>query len=151
MTNKPHPTGLEFLRCNPRPDQERCNDDAVRAICLALDLDYWTVYYELEKVRERASASYVEGQWQIDRHKRAGLLAPKLMEAYLSKYAWQRTELPEGTRFYAEHLPPRCIAEQATHFVCVRNGAVWDSWDSRGKRWKKLRAYYAPLNPALFP
>ena len=45
--------------------------------------------------------------------------------------------------FYAGNLPDRCIAHVNRHWVAVRDGAIWDTWDSRGSRPKKLRGFVA--------
>ena len=42
------------------------------------------------------------------------------------------------TNFHIDNLPSVCIVEQCQHFVCVKDGAIYDSWDSRGKT-KKLK------------
>ena len=45
--------------------------------------------------------------------------------------------------FNADNLPDRCIAHIPNHWVAVRDGAIWDTWDSRGSRPKKLRGFVA--------
>ena len=42
------------------------------------------------------------------------------------------------TEFHLDKLPSVCIVEQCQHFVAVAHGAIWDSWDSRGKT-RKLK------------
>ena len=43
--------------------------------------------------------------------------------------------------FYKGNLPERCIAHVPQHWVAVKDGAIWDTYDSRGKRPRKLRGY----------
>ena len=146
-----HPTGLHFVRRNPDPEGRSRSDCGVRSICLALDLDYETVFNELLPMQRRTSYRYTRDDIYYCGGTPAGGLQPRVMREYLQRKGWHSTTCPPGTKFKAEHLPARCIAELATHFVCVRDGAIWDTWDSRGKRAKKLNGFYAPINPALWP
>ena len=51
--------------------------------------------------------------------------------------------VPYNTVFHKDNLPDVCIADQDRHVVCVKHGAIWDSWDSRGKtrKLKKLSVF----------
>ena len=42
------------------------------------------------------------------------------------------------------HLPKQpCIVHVPNHWIAVKEGAIWDTWDSRGSRPKKLRGFVA--------
>ena len=45
--------------------------------------------------------------------------------------------------FLKGNFPDNCIAELATHYVAIKNGAILDSWDCRGKRPRKLIGYWS--------
>ena len=45
--------------------------------------------------------------------------------------------------FLKGNFPDNCIAELASHYVAIKNGAILDSWDCRGKRPKKLIGYWS--------
>ena len=49
---------------------------------------------------------------------------------------WSRHGLT--TKFHVDQLLTVCIVEKCKHFVAVKDGAIYDSWDSRGKT-KKLK------------
>jgi len=152
-----HPTGLAFMCRNPHPKREHHGDCGVRSVCLALDLSYSDVWFALLKdQRESVSWPCGDGEWRYCGGTPTGGLKPSVLQRFLRKYGWLRTPCATGTKFKASNLPPLCIAELASHFVCVRDGAIWDTWDSRGKRPKKLVAFYAPYkgrtsNPDLYP
>lgn len=146
-----HPTGLHYVRRNPDPERRSRSDCGVRSICLALDLDYDTVFNELLPMQNESRWTYSYGERKFCGGTPAGGLDCGVMQIYLQRRGWHYTSCRPGTKFNSENLPPRCIANQAGHFVCVRDGAVWDTWDSRGKRAKKLKGFYAPINPALWP
>ncbi len=146
-----HPTGLHFVRRNPHPSKKEQGDCGVRSICLALDLDYGAVFRELLPMQQQSR--WYESQWGdvYCGGTPAGGLDRVVMARFLLKRGWHWTASISGTKFKASNLPPRCIAIQAGHYVCVRDGAIWDTWDSRGKRAKRLDGFFAPINPALWP
>ena len=146
-----HPTGLHFVRRNPDPERRSRSDCGVRSICLALDLDYDTVFNELLPMQNESSYRYSYATIFLRRHSSRWFALRRYEGISPTQGLALHVMSAPGTKFKAEHLPARCIAELATHFVCVRDGAIWDTWDSRGKRAKKLNGFYAPINPALWP
>ena len=49
--------------------------------------------------------------------------------------------IPFNFMFNKDNEPPHCIEMLPRLWVAVRDGAVWDSYDSRGTRARKLKGY----------
>ena len=152
-----HHSGLRFMKRNPHPDNKLVRDCGVRAICLAFDLEYKKVFDACTRMK-RMNAPYHE-RWSVaqgdyiyqksDKDASKGLNKQSLMDALEIlglDVVYKETTMTdaEGEHyhyFYAGNLPNRCIAHIPRHWVAVRDGAIWDTWDSRGKRLRKLRGY----------
>ncbi len=137
MTDRPkssHHTGFHLYLRNPHPSKEHHGDCATRAACLLLDRPYSLVWAEITEVKQwvRGNRATADSGTSINELKRA-------LERITGR-AWVYKNL-SSVDFHKDVLPERCIAVQANHFVCVKDGAVWDSFDSRGKRRKRLRGY----------
>lgn len=145
-----HPTGLHYFRRNPHPKKENHGDCGVRAICLALDLSYnrvWSVATD-SKRREQGYYYYdqygnlkdrkVTATWSLSRKELEGTLRS------LRIWNWNYTKLPKDTKFVKGNFPDHCIAHLNRHWVAIKDGAIWDTWDSRGKRLKEIRGYFSP-------
>ena len=143
-----HQSGLHYFRRNPHPKKEDHCDCGVRSICLAFDLPYNKVWKAATKVK-REWAGYYYDQW--GRKKKSQVTATSSLSKgelirtlwELDIHDWEYTPISRGTKFHAKHLPDHCIAAQADHWVCVKDGAIWDSWDSRGARPKRLEGYFS--------
>ena len=141
-----HQSGLHYFRRNPHPKKEDHGDCGVRSICLAFDLPYKKVWTAATKVKRQLAGSYYD-QW--GRKKKSQVTATWSMTKSelirtlweLDIHDWEWT--PYHSKFAAKNLPAHCIAAQAEHWVCVKDGAIWDSWDSRGKRAKRLEGYFS--------
>ena len=145
------------MKRNPHPDNKLVRDCGVRAICLAFDLEYKKVFDVCTRMK-RMNAPYHE-RWSVaqgdyiyqksDKDASKGLNKQSLMDALEIlglDVVYKETTMTdaEGEHyhyFYAGNLPDRCIAHIPRHWVAVRDGAIWDTWDSRGKRLRKLRGY----------
>ena len=114
-------------------------------------MDYGAVFRELLPLQKESRWYESYGEPVYCGGTPAGGLDRVVMARFLLKRGWHWTASISGTKFKASNLPPRCIAIQAGHYVCVRDGAIWDTWDSRGKRAKRLEGFFAPINPALWP
>ena len=150
-----HQSGLHFFCRNPHPKKERHGDCGTRAICLAFDLDYekvWKVATEMKQMNA-PTYRYNYGGFVDYRKSKAtatwGLSKRDLMDTlkYLGfDVVYKKTAYKEEGRdiqmyFYKGNLPERCIAHVPQHWVAVKDGAIWDSYDSRGTRPRKLRGY----------
>ena len=138
MTDRPkssHHTGFHLYLRNPHPAKEHHGDCATRAACLLLDRPYGLIWAEVTEVKQwaRGNRATADSGTSINELKRS-------LER-ITGLSWVYKSLSSGTDFHKDNLPERCIAVQANHFVCVKDGAVWDSFDSRGKRRKQLRGY----------
>jgi len=152
-----HHSGLRYMKRNPHPKKELVRDCGVRAICLAFDLDYKTVF-DVATECKRTLAPCHE-RWSVRQgdyiSMRSDADASKGLNKESALYALSKLGLDvvychttntdcEGDHyhyFHSNNLPDRCIAHVNRHWVAVRDGAVWDTWDSRGKRKKKLYGY----------
>ena len=152
-----HHSGLRYMKRNPHPKKELIRDCGVRAICLAFDQDYEKVF-SLATTNKRYHASdnsywSVAAQDYIYRtisdaskglNKEACLDTLKDLRLDVVYKHTTNTDC-DGSKiyayFHAGNLPDRCIAHVNRHWVAVRDGAIWDTWDSRGKRKKKLYGY----------
>lgn len=151
-----HQSGLHWMRRNPHPKKENHGDCGVRAICFALDLPYNQVWRAATKAKRNFSpGSKATADWSLSKDELDQTLT------ILREWEWSYYKIKEGDTsrkfFHADNIPSHCIVLQANHWVCVRAGAIWDTWDSRGKRPKKIEGYFAKQSwqkerwPDLYP
>ena len=140
-----HPSGLHLMIRNPQPDKKRTGDCGTRSLCLALGLPYQSTWDRITQlIQSNSFYRYPGGEWQASKRTASGGVSKSIMEKFLFRHGWRYHYAPAGSSFKAENLPELCIAEQADHWVCIRDGAVWDTYDSRGKRPKRLEGYFCP-------
>ena len=150
-----HQSGLRFMKRNPHPSKDVIRDCGVRAICLAFDLEYEKVFKACTQMKRMNAPTYeywsIQAQDVVYKRSNAdaskGLNRRSLMDALeilgLDVVYQKTTDKKRNIHMYfnADNLPDRCIAHVPNHWVAVRDGAIWDTWDSRGKRARKLRGY----------
>ena len=137
---------------NPHPNKERHGDCGTRAICLAYDLDYKEVWDRA--TYQKRIDSYYYDQWgqrrQSYRSADWGLSKQDLLATlryfdldvtYVRLTGYDNKDKSTWLYFNQDNLPKTCIAHIPNHWVAVRDGAIWDTYDSRGKRPRKLRGY----------
>tara|TARA_B100001057_G_C22561608_1_gene837543 strand:- start:353 stop:808 length:456 start_codon:yes stop_codon:yes gene_type:complete len=144
------------MKRNPHPKKEIIRDCGVRAICLAFDQDYEKVFKIASRCKRINSPD--SGYWSVSQQDyiyrtisdaSKGLNKNSCMDTLDEldiDVVYKTTAYKEYGRdvhlyFHADNLPQRCIAHVNRHWVAVRDGAIWDTWDSRGKRKKKLYGY----------
>ena len=150
-----HPSGLHFFRRNPHPSKERHGDCCVRAITLATDTEYKYVKFAADDaVIQRHDGD--EPTWGYKKYMTSyGGMYDHEVTATINNLAkginfklrhWKHITL--NTTFHVDNLPEVCIVEQSDHYVAVKNGAIYDSWDSRGKtkKLKKVRSVYCHID-----
>ena len=131
-----HQSGLRLMLRNPHPKKERHGDCGTRAICLALGLDYKTVWQFATNRRQINNPySQATATWGLSRKDLMDTLSDIGID---SSYTNLKAT---NIKFNKENVPPLCIARLPRHWVAIRDGAVWDSYDSRGTRARKLRGY----------
>ena len=135
---------------NPNPRKEHHGDCGARAISLALDRAYGLVWIELTALIQETTHRRVGSEWEPVKRTANGGVTTGVMTHYLQRHGWVRKTAPTGTVFKAANMPELCIAQQAGHYVLVRDGAVWDTFDSRGKRPKKLLGWWEPRQGGNF-
>ena len=63
---------------------------------------------------------------------------------YLESLGWKYVPCGVNTKFILESLPPECIANIPGHYTYVKNEIVYDTYDCRGKRKRRLEGFYTP-------
>ena len=153
-----HPTGLFYNKRQPNPKKEDHGDCGTRAICLAFDLPYSKVWNAVTKaIRGREGftrirrgpglCEYRESQATANGGTSRRALSDAL--GHLGIYSWEYTKCIEGTKFLKGNFPDHCIAYIPNHYVAIKDGSIWDTWDSRGKRTKKLLGYFSKTVPTI--
>lgn len=101
-------------------------DCAVRAMAIAMKLDYKVCYKEI------ADANKLFG---YEKSARNGIMK-NVFEYVLNKhgYTWHKAPILAGRKARAADLPKgRLIARQSKHFVAVIDGVVYDTFNSTDK------------------
>ena len=104
----------------------KTGDCGVRAMAIALGLNYKTVYKEL------AQANADNGRAKSAR----GGVMKDIYSEVLKRYGWVWMKAPTfaGRKARCSDMPAGAvIAKQAHHFVAVIDGVANDSWDSTGR------------------
>ena len=99
-------------------------DCVTRAISIAMGADYKWVYDSL------AAASKEAGYKKSARNG----VHDKIWEEFVTQHGWEKHPYPriEGRQTYPEDLKGlgTLLVRMRRHLVCVKDGVVWDSWDS---------------------
>jgi len=144
------------MKRNPHPKKESSRDCGIRAITLAFDQDYEKVFQIASRCKRINRPD--TGYWSVSAQDYIYRSTPDASKGLNKESAmdtldelgldcvYKTTAYKEYGRdvhlyFHADNLPQRCIAHVNRHWVAVRDGAIWDTWDSRGKRKKKLYGY----------
>jgi hypothetical protein len=131
-----HHTGLHWVEHNVRPEDKvgMYGDCVTRSIVMATGEEYETVWNALTEqkqgISKRKRGTADTGVNHFSAWK------------YIRTLGWKYVECPTGTKFTYDSLPSECIASIPGHYVYVKNGIVYDTYDCRGKRKRKLEGYY---------
>ena len=107
-----------FAIYNPNPARKTVGDCTVRALSKALGKDWMTVYLGL----------CIEGGMEFDMPS-----ANATWGAYLRKNGFQRELAPDDLtveEFVDNHPRGVFILALSGHVVCVKDGTLYDTWDS---------------------
>ena len=111
-----------YIYYNPNPQGKVTGDCVIRAICKALDADWLTVYLSL----------CIEGAKHADWGNTNSIWAQ-----YLRERGFQRASIPNTCPdcytvrdFTTDHPQGTYIVATGTHAVCVKDGNIYDTWDS---------------------
>ncbi|MEK9767811.1 MAG: hypothetical protein VW683_02720 [Betaproteobacteria bacterium] len=102
-------------------------DCAVRAMAIALELDYKQVYNELAQANAKGRGGVKSARNGIYKED---------FNRVLESHGWTWVPAPkfDGRKAYVGDMPKgRVIARMAKHFVAVINGVAYDTWDSTEK------------------
>ena len=135
-----HHTGLHYVEHDVRPEgKDRAGDCVTRAIVMATDADYddvWEYFTNLKKSKGNKRGTADTGVNHID------------AKRYLLLHGFRYTSCPSGTKFIAANLPAECIVNLPGHYTYVKNGVVYDTYDCRGKRKRRLEGYFTLIGDA---
>ena len=123
-------TVIMYKYYNPHPDGLNTGDCVVRAIMKATGMDWHDVYSQLcvwgYSMGEWGNANRVWGKWLID-------------------HGYKRRSIPDTcpvcytiADFMRDHPHGAFIVGTGSHVVCIIDGVLYDSWDSR----REIPAYY---------
>lgn len=112
-----------FTYHNENPHGIKTTDCVVRALCTALEQDYYDTVMELAKFQ--CETGY-------DKSDKKGY------SIYLESKGWvkmKQPKKPDGTKYtgkdFGEVYKGVCIAHIGSHHVvAIKNGVVYDTWDS---------------------
>ena len=107
---------------NPNPSGKKTGDCVVRAICKALDAPWIDVYLGLCFDGARS------GDWGN---------VNSIWSAYLKERGFERQAIPNTcpdcytvADFASDNPKGTFVLATGTHAVCVKDGVIYDSWDS---------------------
>lgn len=114
-----------FLYTNPNPKEKNVGDCTVRAICLALNEDWDKVYLDL----------CLQGYMMSDMPS-----SNNVWGTYLTDKGWKYKRLPDTCPlcytiedFCNDYPKGTFIVATGSHVVCVKDGSLFDTWDSSEK------------------
>ena len=116
---------MKFIRYNPNPTGKNVGDCTVRAISKALNQEWQETYAGL------ALYGFMMGDMPS---------ANAVWGAYLRQKGFARSIIPDNCPdcytvedFAEDHSTGTYILALSGHVVCVRDGVLYDSWDSSGE------------------
>lgn len=119
-----------YRKFNPNPKNQDVGDCTVRAICAATGKEWKTVYTSLccqgYDQADMPSSNSVWGRYLINRGWKVKTLIDTCPDCYTIK------DFADG------HNEGTFIIGTGTHVVCVKDGDIWDAWDSS----EKIPMYY---------
>ena len=121
---------MDFIFFNPNPHGRNTGDCVIRAICKATGKDWYDVYTAL------CVQGYSLADWGDSN---------AVWGAWLLSHGFHRAAIPDTcpdcytiADFGRDHPRGTFIVATGKHVVCVIDGALYDSWDSRNE----IPAYY---------
>lgn len=121
---------FRYVKYNPNPSQRSVGDCTVRALSKALNQDWNKTYMDI----------CLEGYLMCDMPS-----ANACWGAYLRSKGFKRLAIPDTCPddytiedFCNDHPHGVYILAMTTHVVCVEDGTLYDTWDSRNE----LPQYY---------
>lgn len=120
---------LIFFQPNPKEKQElgkgKCADCSVRSICAALDISWDDAYDMLCKY---AKEIYDMPNGKIGFEYAIQKIGFKIKKLPKIQKGEKRITVEKFSKIYPDKT---AIMNCAGHYVCVKNGNIYDSWDSR--------------------
>lgn len=111
-----------WVRCNPNPCHKEAPDCVIRALCIALNRNWFEIYDDLCRLgREECNVPSADAVWGLYLYRQG--FEPFL----LSRNCPQCTTIRTFCRFYQNGT---YIVGTGSHAVAVIDGNYYDSWDS---------------------
>ncbi len=115
----------KFVFFNPNPYGRRVGDCSVRALCKALNQDWYKTYTEMAvygfSYGDMANANAVWGRYLRDKGFSKHVIPETCPDCYTLE------------DFCAEHPSGVYVVALSGHVVTVENGKFYDTWDSRNE------------------
>lgn len=116
---------MEFVTVNPNPKRRSVGDCVVRAICVATGKDWDDVYIDLMlkgfDVKDFPTANYIWGAYLKELGFKKGIVEDTCPDCYTVEDFIK--DNPQGT----------FILGTGTHSACVKDGMLYDTWNSLGE------------------
>lgn len=111
-----------YKKVNPNPRKKRVGDCVIRAISLAMNMDWESAYVSLAiygfDMADMPSSNNVWGSFLVEN----GFKKMIIPDSYSPEYTVRE--------FCKDHPTGVYVLATGSHAVCVRDGMYLDSWDS---------------------
>ena len=116
---------MDYITINPNPQRKNTGDCVIRAISIAEEKDWDDIFFELMMksyiMKEMPTQNNVRGSYLKDIGYKRYIVSDDCPDCYtISDFV---NENPKGT----------FILATGTHVVLVRDGRLYDTWDSSGE------------------
>lgn len=115
-----------FQSYNPNPHGKHVGDCVIRALTKALDKEWHDIYIDLciegYISSDLPSGNYIWGRYLIKNGFKRDIISDECPDCYTIDDFCQ--EHPQGT----------FIVGTGTHAVCIKEGVIYDAWDSTGEQ-----------------
>ena len=118
---------MNYQFYNPHPQQKRVRDCVKRALTLATGKDYKQVSLELNRLKKETGAKEFNSN--------------ENWKEYVKRLGWEKLSFPaikgqprmNGHTFTENYPMGTYLLRMAGHLVTVKDGVLYDTWDSRDK------------------
>ena len=111
-----------FQSYNPNPHGKHVGDCVIRALTKALDKEWHDIYIDLciegYVSSDMPSGNYIWGRYLIKNGFKRDIISDECPDCYTIE------------DFCREHPQGTFIAGTGTHAVCIKDGVIYDAWDS---------------------
>lgn len=128
---------FQYFQPNPKDLKDRYGDCAVRALCAIENMDWLSCY---DKMWELSREVYCPFNSKVGFEH----IVKSLGYKYTGITNKKDTKRPTVEEFAKEHKTGKYILVVANHYVAVKEGMYWDTWNSGNKSlygyWEKAES-----------